>query len=185
MPFVNVPETIANLPPAAPAHPRRLIRVLTVIAGLLVFATGTTALLQSEWASDVESLFEHFLGIAFLGLCGFFLHHAWHRPTAKTDRGVLLICFFSGAFTILAPFETLVPWEGMPLFSGAAFWFCTLATAKIYRRLEPAWTQAGEIYPFANDSAWPTERVWAGINCIVIFFTIFGLLGTMARSMSP
>jgi hypothetical protein len=161
-----------------------LIRVLTVIAGLLVFATGTTGLLQSEWSSDVGSLCEHFLGIALLGLLGFFLQRAWNRPTAKTDRGILLICFFSGAAIVLTPFEALLPQEAMPLFSGAALLFSTLATAKIYRRLEPAWTQAGEIYPLTTDSAWPTQRVWRGITCLAIFFLIACLLGTLSHSMS-
>ena len=177
---VDTPDKVTHLASEAPVPQRRLIRTLTVIAGLLTFVIGASGLLQTDWEiTSIESLLEHLLGIGLLAALSYLIYRAWNRPSAKTDRSIMILCIGCGTFTVITPLSYVIPVETVALFSGASLLLSLYATAKIYHRLEAEWTQAGEIYPLAKDSVWPTEQAWKIIRYLAIFSFIGCLVGTL------
>jgi len=167
---LNAPETIANQPPAAPAHPRRLIRVLTTIATLILFTNLLYIFSQNEWDGNLQShCIELSLLIVIIGGVATFLYRVWTHPTAKTDRAVLLCSLFCGIYVPLEMLSFFLPDDWRFAAEWTVMLLTTLGTAKWYDTLEPAWTKAQEIYPLPANGVWPSTKAWLSAVCGCLF----------------
>lgn len=154
---------------------RRQIRVL-ILSLLLLFTNGLgPRSSEAIWFEGSESHSEVALMLliwaGLLWYCGKWMFQAWHNPTGKSDRMILLL-FVAGVVAL--PFDAVswfIPedwsfrWECLSMLI-----YLPLAIVA-YRKTARRWSVEGYLLPLTETGPWPSNRNF-GIMYGLLFLPI-------------
>jgi len=154
---------------------RRVMRVL--LLALLVWFTSAFGQLSSEatWFDGSESHFDIavmlLLMACLLWYCGKWMFQAWHHPTGKSDR-IILLLFVAGVVAL--PFDAvswLIPEDWSFLWECLSLLIYLPLAIVAYRKTARRWAVENYLLPLSEPGLWPSNRNF-GIMYGLLFLPI-------------
>jgi hypothetical protein len=167
-------KEVAHIP-----SPRRLMRVLTVFATVLVWVSLATLLTEvdliaeDDWIDRLASLFAY-LVISYWAAV--WTWRAWRKPSGKSDRVALMTCLLVLISIPSDFFFSFMPEQGFMFILSTKLLAVFPGFVWCYRRLEQSWTTDGDMLPLVEGNAWPSDRHFLVVFCVIMSLELLLIL---------